>query len=169
MCALGLIHPLTSLAKRSAEDLFGSGNTKAAKADNDGPIADFTKAIELDPKYAKAYANRAVVKSDKGDYEGGIADSTKAVELDPKSGDGYRSRAKAKLKNDFEGAIADSTKAIELNPNDATAYLFRAVAKAKKGDRDGAKADLIKSAEIDSSVIQRFTSALGLPGPPGKR
>jgi tetratricopeptide (TPR) repeat protein len=68
-----LICPLTALAQHSAAEFFKSGYTKADKADYDGAIADFSKAIELDPKYALAYDNRGVAKDRKSDYDGAIA------------------------------------------------------------------------------------------------
>ena len=39
--------------------------------------------IELDPKLALAYSNRAAAYRNKGDYDRAIADATKAIELDP--------------------------------------------------------------------------------------
>ena len=39
-----------------------------------GAIADYTKAIKLNPNYADAYYNRGVAKSNLQDYDGAIAD-----------------------------------------------------------------------------------------------
>ena len=85
-----------------------------------GAIADFTKAIELSPDYAEAYAARArtkLLKFDKWKYDadGALADYTKAIELNPENWEYYGSRAYLKrLKGDVDGAIADFTKAREL-------------------------------------------------------
>src|SRR5438874_8083526 len=68
-----------------------SGIAKGVKGDIDGAIADFTRAIELDPKYSTAYTNRCLARKNKGDLDGAVADRTRAIELDQKhcEGDGY--------------------------------------------------------------------------------
>jgi tetratricopeptide (TPR) repeat protein len=70
---------------------FKSGYAKGAR-DIDGAIADFTKAIEANPKYAEAYYYRGLARHAKRDLDGAIADFTKAVELKPDFAD-----AKARL------------------------------------------------------------------------
>ena len=46
---------------------------KQAKGDFNAAIADFNRAIELNPKDAVAYSNRGNTKRDKGDLDGAIA------------------------------------------------------------------------------------------------
>ena len=48
-----------------------------------GAIADYDKAIKLDPKYISAYYNRGLAKYDLKDYEGASSDFDKANELNP--------------------------------------------------------------------------------------
>ena len=52
-------------------------------------IADFNKAIQLDPNLAGAYNNRGVVYSETGKYKPAIADFNKAIQLDPNLADAY--------------------------------------------------------------------------------
>src|ERR1043166_1930531 len=71
------------LAPREDANAYNNrGNAKDAKGDLDGAIADYDRAIELDPKYASAYYNRGDAKDDKGDLDGAIADFKRATELD---------------------------------------------------------------------------------------
>ena len=51
--------------------------------DNVDAVADFNKAIKLDPKDAKALYGRGLAKRRKGDATGGDADMAAAKALDP--------------------------------------------------------------------------------------
>src|SRR6266540_2322708 len=93
------------------------GIAKGDKGDIEGAIADCTRAIKLDPRYAPAYITRGLAKKNKGDLNEAITDYTRAVELDPKHVNAYYNRGVAKWgKGDIDGAIADYTRAIELDP-----------------------------------------------------
>ncbi len=68
---------------QTAEEWFYSGVAKFNLKDYRGAIADYNKAIELDPTEATAYNNRGHVKLNLEDYRGAIADCNKAIELNP--------------------------------------------------------------------------------------
>jgi tetratricopeptide (TPR) repeat protein len=57
------------------------GTAYASKKEYDRAIADYTKAIEIDPQHVGAYNDRGIAYTNKGDYENAIADVTRAVEL----------------------------------------------------------------------------------------
>ncbi|GAF91447.1 unnamed protein product, partial [marine sediment metagenome] len=80
-------------------------------------ISDYTRAIELNPKYALAYNNRGLAYGNLGQYSKAISDFTRAIELNPKYAKAYNSRgiAYASL-GKFEEAKKDLLKAVELNP-----------------------------------------------------
>ena len=67
-----------------ARTYFNRGLACSKKRDDDRAIQDYTKAIELNPKYALAYRNRGFSWKEKGEYDRAIQDCTKAIELDPK-------------------------------------------------------------------------------------
>ena len=60
--------------------------------DYNGAIADYTKAIELNPNYANAYYNRGISKHNLKDYNGAISDYNKAIEIDPNYANAYYNR-----------------------------------------------------------------------------
>jgi tetratricopeptide (TPR) repeat protein len=138
---------------------FNSGNVKAHKGDWDGAIADYTKATEIKPDYAKAYNNRGLAKNYKGDLDGALADYNKAIELNPGLALIYFNRANTKKdKNDLNGAIADYTKAIELKPDYAEAYDNRGILKKYRGDLDGAIADHTKAIELNPQLPNAYNN-----------
>ena len=135
------------------------GIAKGVKGDIDGAIADFTRAIELYPKYSTAYTNRGLARKNKGDLDGAIADCTRAIELDPKDAGAYGNRGIAKqAQGDLNGAIADYTRAIELDPKYAKTYANRGLAKGVKGDVEGAIADCTRAIELDPKNVAAYTN-----------
>ena len=52
---------------------------------NEGAIADYDKAIEIESDFAPAYLSRGEVKAELRDYRGAIEDFTRAIELSPSS------------------------------------------------------------------------------------
>ena len=110
--------PTAPAAEEPDADLVNRGIEKGKKGDLDGAIADFTRAIELNPKDDAPYYNRAQAKWLKKDRAGAIADYTRAIELGSTNPAAYNNRGNARAENnDRDGAIADYTRAIELNPN----------------------------------------------------
>jgi serine/threonine protein kinase len=123
------------------------------KGEYDKAIADYTKAISIDPNYAIAYNNRAVSYKHKGEYDKAIADFTKAISIDPNDAIAYINRGVSyDDKGEYDKAIADFTKAISIMPNYADPYNNRGVSYKNKGEYDKAIADFRKALEIDPNV-----------------
>ena len=126
----------------SVNFLYERGNRRQESGDYYGAIADYTRAIEINPRYANAYNNRGNTKYELEDYYGAIADYTRAIEINPRYDKAYYNRAISKRKlEDYYGAIADYTRAIEINPRYVDAYYNRGFAKKNLGDMQGACAD----------------------------
>src|SRR5437868_4267670 len=137
----------------SVADLVNRGIEKGKDGDLDGAIADFTRAIELDPKDDAPYYNRAQAEWLKKDSAGAIADYTQAIQLGSTNPAAYNNRGNARARNnDRDGAIADYTQAIQLKPDYARAYYNRAVAKKEKGDTAGAAADFKHAQQLDPEL-----------------
>jgi tetratricopeptide (TPR) repeat protein len=133
----------------AADDYMRQGLTYSEQGDYAQAIADFTKAIELDPNNATAYFNRGLAQVNLGDPEQAIADFTKAIELDPDHALAYNNRGDVYYKaGDYAQAIADFTKAIELDPNDAIAYFHRGSVYDEQNNYEEAIADFTKAIEL---------------------
>src|SRR5262249_23695029 len=123
-------------------DLVNRGIQKAQNGNLDGAIADFDRAMQLNPKDDAPYYNRAQARSLKQDTAGSIAHYTRAIELGSTNPVASNNRGNARAaNNDRDGAISDYTRAIELKPDYARAYYNRAVARKGKGDANGSAAD----------------------------
>ena len=142
-------------------------------------IKQYDKIISLDPRDAKAYAERGellLTQSYNGDVtkekmrddvRSAIADYTKAIELDPKRAEFFAGRAEAKryrgtdkdaASPDFAGAIADYSKAIELEPLNTGLFKMRAVVKDCNGQNDEAIKDMNRAVEINPKDANNYTA-----------
>ena len=57
------------------------GMARQQKGEHDAAIADFTKAIEMNPECVQAYASRGLSKEAKGDPNGAKADYSKSIQI----------------------------------------------------------------------------------------
>ena len=80
-------------AKGKAEEFFEQGKKFASVENVDQAIDNYSKAIKINPKFAKAYNNRGIAYILKKQYDLSIADFSKAIELDPQNGKAYNNRA----------------------------------------------------------------------------
>jgi tetratricopeptide (TPR) repeat protein len=80
-------------AKGKAEEFFEQGKKYNSVEKADQAIENYSKAIKINPKFAKAYNNRGIAYIWKKQYDLAIADLSKAIELDPKNGKAYNNRA----------------------------------------------------------------------------
>ncbi len=107
------------------------------KGQVDEGIACFKKAIELDPKNAKAHHNLGLALYLKGQWDGAIGGCRKAIELDPKLPEAHVILGAAlAAKGQVDEAIACYRKAIALDPNLALARTELAKAERLAAARD---------------------------------
>ena len=147
--SLALLVSFSSFGQ-TAEEYLVTAEEKAIELDFSGAIFDYSKAIELDSNYFKAWNSRAIVKMRLEDYYGAITDFTKAIELDPNHLGCKRGRATCKYSlGDYKGAITDFDEIIKLSHSNnkpiAFDYLYRGRAKSGLD----AIADYSKAIELD--------------------
>ena len=89
-------------------------------------IKDYSRAIELAPKFTYAYNNRGNAHNAKGEYDKAIADYNCALEIDSSYTLPYYNRAVAyKRKSSFEQALADCETYLRSEPEDKDAKQLR--------------------------------------------
>jgi tetratricopeptide (TPR) repeat protein len=142
-----------------ADDYYVSGNNKRDAGDFRGALADFNRAIAINPKYVGAYNNRGLLRSQQlGDPQGALADYNQALKIDPQDAIVYNNRGTLKTEklNDSRGAMMDFNRSIAINPRLATAYNNRGFLKEKLKDFRGALADYNKAIEINPQSASSY-------------
>jgi tetratricopeptide (TPR) repeat protein len=160
---------LASTERRTA--YIGRGVAHGNIGEFEAAIADFTRAIALDPKLSDGYYDRALVESDIGRYAAALDDFATVANAASSYPSYYYYRGYVHFENnDFDQAIADLTTASQTMAQDASVFYLRAKAFDAKGDRESAIADFsaaIRLKPADSGVLNsayrwRGTEAFGL-------
>ena len=117
--ALEAFNQALSLAKKPSDRLYNFlGYVKMGLTDFQNAIADFTKALEINPKAGGSLLGRGQCKKKVGDNNGALEDFTQAINLYPEYPYGYAERGDVKiLLNDNAGALEDYKKALKFDPN----------------------------------------------------
>jgi tetratricopeptide repeat protein len=125
-------------------------------------IADYTHAIEMDPRCGDCYSSRASAYAEKRQYEPAIKDLEKAIQLDPKKEHYYLNLGWYQLFNRKpREAIAASLKALELSPEDTAARIDLAHAYLFDNQFEKAKAIYLENKDAKDSVLRDFKELEG--------
>jgi tetratricopeptide (TPR) repeat protein len=135
-----------------AGDYLKSGTQKFWKQDDQGALADFDRAIQLDPNFVEAYNRRGHLKRNRlKDYQGALADFNRAISLEPNNAFLYTNRGilKAERLDDPQGAIVDFNRSISIKPDYGFFYFARGSVKVDLlKDRTGGIADTQLAAKL---------------------
>jgi len=152
----------TYLAQTSVADVVKQGVTKGREGDYEGAIADFTRAIKLDPKNADAYFYRGFAyrflaegraaserTAAMDDLKQAIVNFDQTVKIDPSYIRAYFERG---LSQDDLGkkqeAISDYTQTLALDAEFAEAYYNRGVIHDELGEKKEALGDFVKARDL---------------------
>ena len=108
----------------------------------DRALADYDRALALDPSLARVVEHRASVLVWTERYDEGIAAFTRLIELRPDDFEAWGQRAGTKMrKGDFRGAVDDYSQALRMNPDYALGRIGRASMLEELEDYEAAIAD----------------------------
>ena len=105
------------LTTSAYEDAVLDGVSSLNLGKTDKALADFNRAIKLDPQRAPGYMGRGNTFNVLGRYREAIADYDIAIELDDSQAEAFANRAIAYSHlEEYEKAIADYEKCLQLDP-----------------------------------------------------
>ncbi|MHC4583302.1 MAG: tetratricopeptide repeat protein [Planctomycetota bacterium] len=138
-------------------DFHNRGSLYLRMNEYEQAIFNYTKAIEMAPKMAKAYYNRGNAYIAKGQFDNAILDYTKAIEINPGFTEAYYDRGlNYAMKGEYDRAILDYNKAIEMAPKMAKAYYNRGNAYITQGQYDQTILDYTKAIEINPRLDSAY-------------
>jgi tetratricopeptide (TPR) repeat protein len=124
--------------------------------DDKRAIADFGRAIRLDPKLSQAWRDRGRANMGIGEFDRAIADYTKAIRLRPGAFE-YQTRGFLNDKlHDFDAALADYTASIRLDPKSGYTYYLRGITHDRTQDFSRALADFDRAIELAPMLAMAY-------------
>lgn len=146
------------MSEGGVEDWVRGGQERQDKGDLDGAIADFSKALELDPKNLEALFYRGNARLAKNDLDGAISDYDAGLLIAPQEPSLYLNRGAARQdKGDLDGALADFGRSIEFGPLSPRAFRHRGILYHRQLKLELAVADYSRVLEIEPGDALTWT------------
>jgi len=147
--AAGLKETIIDLKQAEAYNL--QGETNISKNLYNNAIKDFTRAININPKFVDALINRGSAYAQLGRFNDALSDFNEALKYEKKDAELYNKRGEIFLSNNlFDQAIKDFSSSIVLNPMFSDAFLNRGRAYSEKGMPEEAMNDFNQAIKADS-------------------
>ena len=140
------------IPKLTAQQFIDRAKLKTS-TDRDWAIANYTRALSLEPNNADAYYGRATAQTNAKNYLGATEDLDRTIQLEPNKVNAYLDRSKSKQQTyDYIGSFTDATKVIDLTTESelkSEAYYVRSVAQFNQGNYTEALNDLNQSTSLN--------------------
>ena len=145
-----------SLKYANAELYIVKANSSYFLDDKKAAFENYTKAIETDPKSARAYYNRGILYKGDGQYEQAMSDFNSSLNADANYSSALLERGKLyyAVQSDYQKAINDLEKYVNTNPKDDEAYAMLGVCTGKLNSNPKT---IAKSIEYFSKAIELNT------------
>ncbi|HEX8221441.1 MAG TPA: tetratricopeptide repeat protein [Chloroflexia bacterium] len=144
-------------ASSEAADHVRLGQDHFDKHHYEAALAEYGRAIELDPTCVAAYNGRGDVYLAQYRYDYALAEFNQAIEADPKDAAAHRGLGDVYLmKNRYEEALAEFNRAIELDPKLAESYNDRGNLYYIQKQYDKALSDYDRAIELDPSLPDAY-------------
>jgi tetratricopeptide (TPR) repeat protein len=136
--------PTDNITAHSVSDAQGyaaHGQVLAKSGNNEDALAEFERALALDPYNVRALYGRGLIRQAEKDHQHAIEDFTAANGLSPQKAEPLLARANSYFALDkAKEAVADLDEAVQADPNSALAWSSRGAAYERLGDKANASA-----------------------------
>lgn len=140
---------------QSAEEWFHLG---VNASDHTEQITYYSRAIELDSAFARAYNNRGNIYQKQNKLHKALGDFVKATTLNPGSAHAWINRAHiCQALDEHEEALKHYSKAIELNPGQTELYASRALCFTRLRDYENALKEYDRAIERNPQNAALFS------------
>jgi tetratricopeptide (TPR) repeat protein len=133
-----------NISARSVSDAQGyaaHGQVLARSGNNEEALAEFERALALDPYNVRALYGRGLIRQSEKEHQQAIEDFTAANGLSPQKAEPLLARANSYFALDkAKEAVADLDEAVQADPNSAQAWSSRGAAYERLGDKANASA-----------------------------
>ncbi|MCP9611407.1 tetratricopeptide repeat protein [Coprobacter tertius] len=132
----GRLNDQSQAMKKYAYEYYLLGNECVTKAhDHRAALANYDKALSIDPFLLDAWVRKGITLSDDGDQHEAMRCLNQAVKLSPRYFKALYNRGRVRYKlGDYEGAISDFLKASAEKPTHATVHDRLGDAYSKSGE-----------------------------------
>lgn len=153
--SLAIWQTVVERAPRNPRGYDGVGRALGLEGRTDEAMTYYRRAIEVDPDYADAHYNLAILLQTKGNTDEAIHHYRSALELDPHFVEVHNNLGNAlRSKGNIEEATAHYRKALEFDPNYIEAYNNLASALKTQGREDEATEYYRRSIQIDPNFFE---------------
>jgi len=116
-------------------------------------LADFGRALRINPRLADAHSNRGNVYQARGESEKALRDFDQAIKLDPRHNRAFNNRANLLLaKGELDAAINDYNRSIELDSSNALAFANRGLTLLQLGRDEEAGSDFKRALKLNPAL-----------------
>jgi tetratricopeptide (TPR) repeat protein len=127
------------------------------KADFEGALKRFNKALALFDDWKTALGHRAMCRWNMGDRPGASGDAFVATHLRPNSAESFTARGLARfVLKDYAAADADFAEALKLDPDSAEAHFGLGSVASAKGEMGRALKELGQAARVNNDFATAF-------------
>lgn len=150
---------ITDITPFTAIDFAKRASYHADLQNFEAALADYNRAIKLDPSFATAYYNRGLLYEKFERYKAALADFGQAIKLDPDGAVAYSNRGSVydNLKQ-YQQALSEYNRAIELDPNFAPAYYNRGNTFTNLKQHEQALADYNQTIKLDPNFAPAYVN-----------